>query len=659
MAKILKEILASSELLFGNTVYFEESGDSVPYLLVGKGNSKNLLFMRKYAAADKAVFNKDSLDQSNDQRIYEGNTLDIHLSSTFFDKFTSEWQRIFVDNNIYVTRASDGISYAISRKIYAPSATELGITDTGTGAIPVEGSVLTYFQTSAQSKRRCQYVDSNGDYLRWWTRTKNNRQGEISNYYAVTIEKDGTADATAWQINDFGIRPILSINENVSITKENGEWRIIPNLPPDAPESECTHYTMTNGETIELEWGASNDVDGPDTTKYRVQKCIDNGSWVNVAETTDTTFSKVLLYKEAESRIDYRVQAFDSYDNTSEWTYLAVITVVNNLPPSAPSTVQVVGKYRNENVVVSWGSATDEDGNLKGYNVYRSVNGGSYALINTTSTNSFREVAGEWDTVKYKVHAYDEAGAESIEYVEAETTLIARITMSISVADNSDITEGGVYSFLSTDTEEDLTLRLVLSDTASDDKYIVLAVCDNSIPVGNMSDATTGNISFVILKDTWQKLRNGTHKILVSVENSAGYSLMKEIVFEKKTNGVYLTLANPVIVDSEDVVKKFLLNVVGSFPEGSSLVVEVTNNANDDAPVWQTVSDEEMNSGLFVDFTNTVAENGNAFNFRLKAERGTATDECYISSINGMFGENTLEYILARLDALEAGAANV
>lgn len=83
--------------------------------------------------------------------------------------------------------------------------------------------------------------------------------------------------------------------------------------------------------------------------------------------------------------------------------------------------------------------------------------------------------------------------------------------------------------------------------------------------------------------------------------------------------------------------------------------MQVTNNANDTTPVWQTVTPAELNSGSFVEFANKTVANGNAFNYIVKADRGTATGDCYISSVNGMFGQNMFEYILNRLDALEGG----
>lgn len=109
------------------------------------------------------------------------------------------------------------------------------------------------------------------------------------------------------------------------------------------------------------------------------------------------------------------------------------------------------------------------------------------------------------------------------------------------------------------------------------------------------------------------------------------------------------------MVEATEVVSKFLINVKRYVPTGATITVQVTNNANDTSPVWQTVDADKLDGSEFVAFTNTTVANGNAFNFIIKADRGTATSYGYISSVSGVFGQNLFEYILARLDALEGG----
>ena len=659
--KVLKNVVGSS-LLYGNTVYFLESGELVPYILVQPGNSDNFLFMRKYAPSDKVAFFAEAANSGTtaSQRIYEGNTLDRFLSETFYNRFTAEWQKIFVTNGISVTKLvnENGVGYSIYRKVFAASATELGVGQQDNGTVPEESpfGAYRYFKTSARSKRKCQVENENGDYVEYWTRSKNNHVGVTFNYYALSIDKNGGYDTATWQKNSFHVRPVISINENVTIVNENGSWRIIPNLPPEKPSAYHKLITKNNGDEIELKWNASSDNDGPDIVHYRIQKRIDSGEWENIEETSDTSFTKVIGYKEAESQIEYRVQAFDAYSNASEWTQLYTVTVVNNLPPSAPSYISVNGKYKGEQVIVAWGSSSDRDNNLAGYKVFRSINGGAYAEVSTLTATTFRDVAGDWDSVKYKVIAYDESGAES-EGKESSVLLTSRITMEVYV--DGDIQEGSLFSWASNGSDYDVNLTVSISDTVDDESYLVIASLDDKDIYEESNVLKDNGSAFTISKEMFQKIPNGEHVLKVTVYNSQNQSVSQNLNFSKHITGVYLTLKNPVVVDTDDTVSKFLVNVIGSFPEGSSLVVKVTNNAKDSSPVWQTVSANEMNTNEFIEFTNKNTVNGSAFNIIVEANRGTATEECYISSVNGMFGRNIFEYIFERLDALEAGAANV
>lgn len=657
MAYILKNVVGK-ELLYGNTVYFTESGSSVPYILVGSGNENNYLFMRKYALSDKVAFFAEAANvgTTDSERIYEGHTLDKFCKETVYNRFASSWKRIFVDRLITVTRASDGRTYSIGRKVFAPSATELCIgDDDGDGTVPTENATYQYYKTAALSKRKCQLGSSNGEYVRYWTRTKNNHVGNFVNYYGVTVEANGSYDTGAWQKMAYNVRPVLSINERVSISKDGSSWRIIPNLPPVLPAQTINTMTVNSGNSVDLSWNAATDDDGPAAPKYRLQLRKDGGEWETVLETAETSYSKLIAYNEVMSKAEYRVQAFDSYDNVSDWAQIADVTVINNVPPTAPSYIAVNGKYRGESIAVTWGNATDEDGNLAGYKVYRSVDNGEYTLVSTTASNVYRETVGQWTTVKYKVHAYDSSGAVSVEYKEAAVSLKPRITMSITIDADSDIEDGGYYDAGVDDDESGKTIKFTVSDTTEGETYAIEVICDEEFVIGAEGNASTGSYSFEISKAQWRKIRNGEHVAEITVRNTKGDVVFYDLCFDKYTTGAYITLATPIEVASTEAVSKFLINVKGSIPDGATLTVQVTNNANDTTPVWQTVTPAELNSGSFVEFANKTVANGNAFNFIVKADRGTATGDCYISSVNGMFGQNMFEYILNRLDALEGG----
>ena len=79
-----------------------------------------------------------------------------------------------------------------------------------------------------------------------------------------------------------------------------------------------------------------------------------------------------------------------------------------------------------------------------------------------------------------------------------------------------------------------------------------------------------------------------------------------------------------------------VLSVAGSIPADAEYKVEVTNNAADDAPVWEDCTVEVRNGGNHV-FTNETAEKGFAFNFRVTVKRGPSGKGGFINSVQGGF----------------------
>ena len=72
-----------------------------------------------------------------------------------------------------------------------------------------------------------------------------------------------------------------------------------------------------------------------------------------------------------------------------------------------------------------------------------------------------------------------------------------------------------------------------------------------------------------------------------------------------------------------------------------SLTVELTNNARDDAPVWETVTDIQRGESLaFVHhaFANKTAARGFAFNYKITAARGASGVGGTITMIGGVIG---------------------
>ena len=89
-------------------------------------------------------------------------------------------------------------------------------------------------------------------------------------------------------------------------------------------------------------------------------------------------------------------------------------------------------------------------------------------------------------------------------------------------------------------------------------------------------------------------------------------------------------------MEADDIITICVLSVAGDIPADADYTVEVTNNGNDDAPVWEDCTTEVKNGGNHI-FENETAEKGFAFNFRVSVKRGASGKGGYINSVQGGF----------------------
>lgn len=136
----------------------------------------------------------------------------------------------------------------------------------------------------------------------------------------------------------------------------------------------------------------------------------------------------------------------------------------------------------------------------------------------------------------------------------------------------------------------------------------------------------------------FQKILNGSHTITVEVSDDAE-TVSTSATFTKNVTGVKVSLTAPLTAD--DTITVAALTLEGSFPADMSLTVELTNNARDDAPVWETVTDiQRGESRAFVHhvFTNKTAARGFAFNYKVTITRGASGVGGNITMIGGVIG---------------------
>lgn len=102
-------------------------------------------------------------------------------------------------------------------------------------------------------------------------------------------------------------------------------------------------------------------------------------------------------------------------------------TATTNTPPETPSSITIPSQINGgSTITVEWGTASDAEGNLEGYKVERSVDGGSAwtQIYQGTARSTTNLVPFGSDSVMYRVKAYDTEGLESGWKTSAQVTVV-------------------------------------------------------------------------------------------------------------------------------------------------------------------------------------------------------------------------------------------
>jgi hypothetical protein len=300
-------------------------------------------------------------------------------------------------------------------------------------------------------------------------------------------------------------------------------------------------------------------------------------------------------------------------------------TIIWNRAPSAPGSINVPTQVLSgQNVAVTWGISTDEDGSVSGYILERKANDGSWAQVYKGINRAYTDTASAtWQTVAYRVKAYDNNGAES-EYTTSPARAVIHNTPPTISGANANLGEKeGAFSQAYTVTDVDSGQTLTVTEKIDD-------------TVKRTYTATSGQeYSFSVTAAEWVKLSNGSHTLTITADDGTGGSATRTYTFSKNVSEIEFQLATP--LETDDAVTKAIMSVARQIPAGATFTVEACNNGNDASPTWEDVT-QAVTSGSKFFFSNTTkTATAWGFNFRIKVKRNTATGDCFISSVGGNF----------------------
>lgn len=610
-----------SSKAIGSTIKLKVNGSAKDFIVVHQGKPSSVY---DDSCNGTWLLMKDIYENrqwhSSNTNDYANSTIHSYLNSTFLNLFESNIKNAIKQvklpyrkgsgTSTTVTSGSNGLS----AKIFLLSATE---TSFSFSSMPSgEGAELAYFKGCADNSsdsKRVAYLNGSATY--WWLRSPN------CNYFSSALYVYSNGD---WFSNycsgSCGIRPALILPSTLLVSDDG---TVSTNTAPSTPGSISVPSSIMGGTNISISWAKSSDAES-NLAGYKVERSTNGGSsWSQIYQGTATSTTNNVAF--GTTSVMYRVKAYDTEGLESGWRTSSQVTVVNNNAPSAPPSIAVPNDVKGgSTLVISWTAASDSDGNLSGYILERSTDGGSsYTQVYKGNALTYTDtITKGWSTVMYRVKAYDSYNAQSGYTTSTKRTVDNNTAPTITTSSAANL---GTKS-------SGFTISYSVDDKDAGDTLTVTEKLDGTTKRTYTATRKTTN-SFAVTGEYFQKITNGSHTMTVTVTDGKA-TVTKTFTFTKAVTAASITLAKPMEADAQ--ITLCAITVGGLIPADAVFKVEVTNNGKDSSPVWEDATTEARNGRNHL-FTNQTAANGFAFNFRVTAERGASGESGYIASIQGGF----------------------
>ena len=610
-----------SSKAIGSTIKLKVNGSAKDFIVVHQGKPSSVY---DDSCNGTWLLMKDIYENrqwhSSNTTDYANSTIHSYLNSTFLNLFESNIKNAIKQvklpyrkgsgTSTTVTSGSNGLS----AKIFLLSATE---TSFSFSSMPSgEGAELAYFKGCADNSsdsKRVAYL--NGSATVWWLRSPYCRNFSS----ALCVISNGDWNSLNCSLS-YGIRPALILPSTLLVSDDG---TVSTNTAPSTPGSISVPSSIMGGTNISISWAKSSDAES-NLAGYKVERSTNGGSsWSQIYQGTATSTTNNVAF--GTTSVMYRVKAYDTEGLESGWRTSSQVTVVNNNAPSAPPSIAVPNDVKGgSTLVISWTAASDSDGNLSGYILERSTDGGSsYTQVYKGNALTYTDtITKGWSTVMYRVKAYDSYNAQSGYTTSTKRTVDNNTAPTITTSSAANL---GTKS-------SGFTISYSVDDKDAGDTLTVTEKLDGTTKRTYTATRKTTN-SFAVTGEYFQKITNGSHTMTVTVTDGKA-TVTKTFTFTKAVTAASITLAKPMEADAQ--ITLCAITVGGLIPADAVFKVEVTNNGKDSSPVWEDATTEARNGRNHL-FTNQTAANGFAFNFRVTAERGASGESGYIASIQGGF----------------------
>jgi hypothetical protein len=331
----------------------------------------------------------------------------------------------------------------------------------------------------------------------------------------------------------------------------------------------------------------------------------------------------------------YRYRNINS-SNPNTWVGSGSVSVTLShtlATPSVPFSINYPISLSAGDFVITWVGA----GGTTGYNLERSVNGGSWDTIYSGEAETYTDsIQASWNTVRYRVKAYAAYSGLWSTGSGYRTGIVATnhnepptVPSFINVPEVVTINSAPQISWGESIDPEGTDVNYILQRRFDNEVYIEIyrgtaqSTTDLLIPAGkNLVQYRVKAVDADGIESDW---------ITSTAQNIVANTPPTESVDEID----FCAPVVPIFADSRPSI--VLINISASKPEGSILQVWVCNNGNDEEPSWEDCTNAVLTKRVFNFINNAKTSSAWSVKLRVKLQRGSAGGDVSITSVGVSF----------------------
>lgn len=385
------------------------------------------------------------------------------------------------------------------------------------------------------------------------------------------------------------------------------------NSAPNAPTTITIASEAKAGDSINISWSTAADPDG-NLAGYMLEKKTDNAGFVQIYKGSNRSFNDTIAL--GVSKVVYRVRSYDTLGAVSPYKESTVVTVINNLAPVISGKDEDLGGKKSPfkiNVSVS-------DRENDSVNLVAKLNGSVIKTINNIKLDTNYEI--ELDAKKFNVLVLNARNELEISASDGKAESFRRYTFTrvnaapeITLSKTNYAEQNSPFSF-------DYTIK----DQENDKVSVRILYVDKVLE--HKKDVALGEKqTFKFTKLDFAKIPAGEISIKIEATDEKGGVSSKLVTFKKAINGCGYIFKKDTAKNATQVI----VSVSRKIDEKSTFKAYVCNNANDEKPTWEEMTD--MLDKIYTLKNASKTASGWAIGAKAEVVRGEGAGDSYLEAI--------------------------